>query len=147
MGLDIGTKTIGVAISDLLGLTAQGVGVIRRRDWGKDMEELRRMTAQYEVEKLLIGLPRRTTGAIGPEAKKIQAEGRKIGETLSLDVIYWDEWFSTASAEQVLLEADLSRQKRRQVIDRVAAAIILQSYLDSSAYREMDGQGKEDKDK
>lgn len=142
MGLDIGTKTIGVAVSDLLGLTAQGVGVIRRRDWGKDIEELRRMTAQYEVGRLLIGLPRRTTGEIGPEAQKVQAEGKKIGEALGLDVVYWNEWFSTASAEQALLEADLSRQKRRQVIDRVAAAIILQSYLDSVAYKKKDGQGQ-----
>ncbi len=136
MGLDIGTKTIGIAVSDLLGLTAQGVGVIRRRDWGKDIEELKKLVAEYQVDQLLIGLPRRTTGILGPEAEKIQAEGDKIGAALGLKVIYWNEWFSTASAEQVLLAADLSRQRRRQVIDRVAAAIILQSYMDSAAYKE-----------
>lgn len=135
MGLDVGTKTIGVAVSDLLGLTAQGVGVIRRQNWKKDLAELRKFAEEYEATKLLVGLPRRTTGVLGPEAERIQKEGRKIGSALGLEIVYWNEWFSTVSAEQALLEADMSRKKRRQVIDRVAATIILQSYLDSAAFK------------
>lgn len=136
MGLDIGTKTIGVAVSDPLGWTAQGIKVIRRHTWADDIQELKDTVLEYQVEELLIGLPRRTTGDLGPEAEKIQLEGDKIGEALGLPVTYWNEWFSTVSAEQVLLAADVSRKRRRQVIDRLAAAIILQNFLDSQAYRE-----------
>ena len=131
MGLDIGTKTIGVAVSDPLGLTAQGVKVIRRHTWNEDIQELSRIVEDYQVEELLIGLPRRTSGVLGPEAERIQREGDKLGKALGLSVTYWNEWFSTVSAERVLLEADVSRERRRQVIDGVAAAIILQNYLDS----------------
>lgn len=136
MGLDLGTKTIGVAVSDLLGLTAQGIKVIQRHTWADDIRELQQVVSEYEVKQLLIGLPRRTTGDLGPEAERIQQEGDKIGGALDLPVIYWDEWFSTVSAERVLLAADVSRKRRRQVIDRIAAAIILQSFLDSQAHRE-----------
>ncbi len=135
MGLDMGTKTIGVAVSDPLGLTAQGIAVIRRHNWDKDMKELQKVIDEYGVEKILIGLPRRTTGELGPEAEKVHKEGRKLEAALGLPVMYWNEWFSTSSAEQVLLAADMSRQRRRQVIDQVAAAIILQSYLDSTVYQ------------
>ncbi|NMB44958.1 MAG: Holliday junction resolvase RuvX [Firmicutes bacterium] len=136
MGLDIGTKTIGVAVSDLLGLTAQGITVIRRRTWDEDIRALEEVVKDYQVEELLIGLPRRTTGAFGPEAERIRAEGDKIGKALGLPVTYWDEWFSTVSAEQVLLAADVSRKRRREVVDRIAAAIILQNYLDSREHQE-----------
>lgn len=143
MGLDVGTKTIGVAVSDPMGLIAQGIKVIRRHTWAEDITELKQVVEDYRVEEILIGLPRRTTGALGPEAEKIQAEGDKIGEALGLPVIYWDEWFSTVSAEQILLEADVSRKRRRQVIDGIAAAIILQNYLDSREYRERSPSGHE----
>ncbi|NLY29363.1 MAG: Holliday junction resolvase RuvX [Firmicutes bacterium] len=131
MGLDIGTKTIGVAVSDPLGLTAQGVTVIRRSVWDKDIQALQELADKYCVEKVVIGLPRRSTGELGPEAVRMQAEGNKIEKTLGLPVIYWDEWFTTVSAEQILLEADVSRKRRRQIIDQIAAVIILQNYLDS----------------
>jgi putative Holliday junction resolvase len=138
MGLDLGTKTIGVAVSDLLGLTAQGIKVIRRHTWDEDIQELEQLVQDYEVEEMVIGLPRRTTGDLGPEAERIRGEGDKLGKVLGLPVTYWNEWFSTVSAEQVLLEADVSRRRRREVIDQVAAAIILQNHLDSLRNRRDD---------
>ena len=133
MGLDIGTKTIGVAVSDPLGLTAQGVSVIRRSVWERDIQALGELAEKYHVDKVVIGLPRRSTGELGPEAARMQAEGDKIEKTLGLPGVYWNEWFTTVSAEQVLLEADVSRKRRRQIIDQIAAVIILQNYLDSLA--------------
>ncbi|HHV93236.1 MAG TPA: Holliday junction resolvase RuvX [Firmicutes bacterium] len=131
MGLDIGTKTIGVAVSDPLGLTAQGVTVIRRSVWERDVQALQELVDKYSVSKVVIGLPRRSTGDLGPEAVRMQAEGDKIEKALGLPVVYWDEWFTTVSAEQMLLEADVSRKRRRQIIDQIAAVILLQNYLDS----------------
>ncbi|NLA57614.1 MAG: Holliday junction resolvase RuvX [Firmicutes bacterium] len=133
MGLDIGTKTIGVAVSDPLGLTAQGVTVIRRSVWDRDVQALQELAKKYGVEQVVIGLPRRSTGELGPEAVRMQAEGDKIEKILGLPVVYWDEWFTTVSAEQILLEADVSRKRRRQIVDQIAAVIILQNYLDSLA--------------
>ena len=133
MGLDMGTKTIGVAVSDPLGLTAQGIAVIRRHNWDKDMKELQKVIDEYGGEDSSdcpVALRE-----LGPEAEKVHKEGRKLEAALGLPVMYWNEWFSTSSAEQVLLAADMSRQRRRQVIDQVAAAIILQSYLDSTVYQ------------
>lgn len=144
MALDVGSKTIGVAVSDPLGVTAQGVEVIRRRRWEQDRKRLQELVEKYEVERLLIGLPRRTTGEWGPEADKIRAFGERLEEALQLPVTYWNEWFSTRSAEQVLLEADLSRRRRREVIDQVAAAVILQHYLDSRAGKETGCSAKPD---
>lgn len=130
LGLDVGERTIGVAVSDGLGLTAQGVTVIRRRDLQADLEELGRLVQEYSVGKIVVGVPRRTDGSYGPEAEKVRAFARKLEGEFNLPVEYWDERFSTAAAERILLEGDVSRAKRKQVIDKVAAAVILQAYLD-----------------
>ncbi|MGI6149395.1 MAG: Holliday junction resolvase RuvX [Firmicutes bacterium] len=130
LGLDVGERTIGVAVSDALGWTAQGVTVIRRQNLQADLNALRALVNEYEVGKFVVGLPRRTDGSYGPEAEKVRAFARKLEGELGLPVEYWDERFSTAAAEKALLEGDVSRAKRKQVIDKVAAVVILQAYLD-----------------
>lgn len=136
MGLDVGEKTIGIAVSDPMGLTAQGVTVIRRTSKKQDWNELRRLIHEYEVEALVIGVPRRTDGSYGPEAEAVRRFGNQTAAHLRIKVEYWDERFSTVTAERVLLEGDVSRKKRRPVIDKVAATIILQSYLDYRSRRQ-----------
>lgn len=131
LGLDVGEKTIGVAVSDLMGWTAQGVTVVRRRSLEEDFAALRELVAEYQVESFVVGLPRRTDGSYGPEAEKIYQFAEQLEREFALPVEYWDERFSTAAAERILLEGDVSRAKRRKVIDKVAAAVILQAYLDS----------------
>lgn len=130
LGLDVGTKTIGVAVSDPMGWTAQGVTVIRRSSPEKDLEALKTLLAEYDVNKLVVGLPRRTDGSYGPETDKIYQFGSELEREFCLPVEYWDERFSTVAAQRILLEGDVSRAKRRQVVDKVAATVILQAYLD-----------------
>ncbi|MDI9485422.1 MAG: Holliday junction resolvase RuvX [Bacillota bacterium] len=130
LGLDVGEKTIGVAVSDAMGWTAQGVTVIRRTSKEKDYAALKDLVEEYAVEKFVVGLPIRTDGSFGPEADKIREFGRELEREFRLPVEYWDERYSTAAAERILLEGDVSRAKRRLVIDKVAAALILQAYLD-----------------
>lgn len=130
LGLDVGDRTIGVAVSDALGWTAQGVTVIRRKSLKEDFQELAQLVKEYEVEKFVVGMPRRTDGSYGPEADKVRTFVKKLEGEFHLPVEYWDERFSTVAAERVLLEGDVRRDKRRQVIDKVAAAVILQAYLD-----------------
>lgn len=130
LGLDVGEKTIGVAVSDPMGWTAQGVTVIRRTAIKEDLLVLGKLVIEYEVKKFVVGLPRRTDGSYGPETDKIYEFGSNLEREFSLPVEYWDERFSTIAAERVLLEGDVSRAKRRQVIDKVAATVILQGYLD-----------------
>lgn len=130
LGLDVGEKTIGVAVSDALGWTAQGVEVIRRVGNKKDLGRLDEIIKEYQVKKIVVGMPRRTDGTYGPEADRVRHFATLLEDTLKLPVEYWDERFSTVAAERVLLEGDVSRGKRRKVIDKVAASVILQAYLD-----------------
>ena len=131
LGLDLGEKTIGVAVSDPLGWTAQAVDVIRRTTLEDDLAALRAFVDQYSAEKFVLGLPRRTDGSYGPEVEKIYAFAAELKREFDLPVEYGEERFSTAAAQRILLEGDVSRAKRRKVIDKVAAAVILQAYLDS----------------
>ena len=124
-------KTIGVAVSDPMGWTAQGVTVIRRTTLERDLTSLHDLVREYQVETFVVGLPRRTDGSYGPETDKIYQFGSELKRKFTLPVEYWDERFSTVTAERILLEGDVSRAKRRQVIDKVAATVILQAYLDS----------------
>lgn len=130
LGLDVGEKTIGVAASDVMGWTAQGITVIRRSTLEQDFAELRAIVKEYDVDKFVVGMPRRTDGSYGSEAEKVRSFGEELEREFELPVEYWDERFSTAAAERILLEGDVSRAKRRRVIDKVAAAVILQAYLD-----------------
>lgn len=130
MGLDVGKKRIGVAVSDPLGWTAQGVGVIDRTrpDW---MRRLAELIAENGVKAIVVGFPRNMDGSIGPRGKACQELARRLEERFSLPVILWDERLSTVAAERTLLSADMSRKNRRKVIDQIAASWILQGYLDA----------------
>ena len=130
-GLDVGTKTVGVAVSDGLGLTAQPVTTLRRSNLRADLTELRRLAEHHSVEHVVVGLPLNMDGTEGPSAAEARRFGDAVVRQLGLPVDYWDERLTTTAANRVLLEADLSRAKRRAVVDRVAAALILQGWLDA----------------
>lgn len=130
IGLDVGRRRIGVAVSDELGWTAQPLTVIDHVDTESALEAIGRLVQQYAVRALVVGLPRRTDGTAGPEAEYVSAFGEAIGQKLDVDVHYQDERFTTVEAERTLIASGMRRARRRQVIDQVAAGIILQSYLD-----------------
>ncbi len=130
LGLDVGDKTIGVAVSDPLGLTAQGVKTIRRKGIKKDLEELQGIISQYNVQALVIGLPKNMNNTLGPQGEKVLRFVERVKDNLSVDIIMQDERLTTVSAERALINADMSRKKRKDVIDKVAATYILQAYLD-----------------
>lgn len=135
-GLDVGDKTIGVALSDELGWMASGLEVIRRRALEADMARLGEIARQYEVELWVVGMPRNMNGTYGPRADLTRQFIEALRDRLGLPVETWDERLTTVAAERVLLEADVSRAKRRKVIDKMAAAVILQGYLDSRQRRQ-----------
>jgi len=131
MGLDVGEKTIGVAVSDPLGWTAQGVTTLKRGEsLEDDLKALEGLVKEYGVDKLVVGLPRNMNGSLGAQAEKIQAFSRAAEEFLGLTVVLWDERLTTVEAERLLVRADLSRCRRKRIVDRLAAVLILQSYLD-----------------
>ncbi|TQQ84605.1 Holliday junction resolvase RuvX [Peptacetobacter hominis] len=130
MGLDIGDKTIGVAVSDLMGMTAQGVKTIKRTSKKNDIEEIKNIITEKQVDKIVSGLPKNMNGTIGPQGERVQKFCELIKEETGLEIEFWDERLTTVAAERSLLEADVSRQKRKKVIDMLAAVIILQGYLD-----------------
>jgi putative Holliday junction resolvase len=131
MSLDLGSKTIGVALSDELTITAQVLTSIHRTTLAKDLEAILRLVADHQAEELVIGLPINMDGSRGGAVDKVETFVEHLSARLTIRIIPWDERLSTVAAERILLEGDLSRAKRRKVIDRLAAAIILQGYLDS----------------
>lgn len=134
MGLDYGTKTVGVAVSDPLGITAQAVETIERKAENKLRQTLARievLAKEYEVEKFVIGLPKHMNNDIGERAEKSMEFGEMLHRRTGIEVVMWDERLTTASAERTLIEAGVRRENRKQVIDQIAAVFILQSYLDS----------------
>lgn len=133
MGLDLGDKTIGVAVSDLMGWTAQGVTTIRRSKL--ELDQLRKLIADYQVEEIVLGLPRNMDGSFGPRAEGALQYAQMLEQELGLPVKTWDERLTTVAAQKTLLEADVSRAKRKKVIDKMAAVWILQGYLDHKQRR------------
>ncbi len=133
MGLDVGDRTIGVAVSDSLGWTAQGIEVIRRDNWEKDLQRLKELVAEYEIIEIIVGYPKNMNNTIGPRAEASAAFAKRISAELGLPVVLWDERLTTMEAERTLLAADLSRAKRRKVIDKLAASLILQNYLQAKS--------------
>ena len=132
LGLDIGDRTIGVAVSDLLGLTAQGVETIRRKNLASDIARLGELMQQYETRELVSGYPKNMNGSEGERCEVVRSfidEVKKVYP--DIHVMFWDDRLSTVAATRSLLEADLSRRKRKKVIDKMAAVFILQGYLDS----------------
>lgn len=130
LGLDIGQKTVGVAISDPLGFTAQGITTIRRTKKAQDVEEVKKICKDYEVETIVVGLPKNMDGSIGFAGEKIMEFSEMLKEEIGLEIVYWDERLTTVAAHRAMLEADLSRGKRKKIVDKVAATYILQGYLD-----------------
>lgn len=131
MSLDIGDATIGVAVSDLLGLTAQGVETIRRRDLSDDLNRLGVLIQEYEADALVAGLPKHMNGQEGERCALVRAFMADAAERFPMmEIHYWDERLSTVAASRTLLEGDVSRKKRRKVIDKMAAIYILQGFLD-----------------
>ena len=133
LGLDMGAKRIGLAVSDPLGITAQGLEVWVRRDRRADLDHLIKVGRDFAVQQIVVGLPRHMDGRPGVAAPEIMEFAGALGEALGVEIIFWDERLTTAAAERVLIQADMSRRRRRQVVDQLAAGLILQSYMD---YRE-----------
>jgi putative Holliday junction resolvase len=131
MGLDVGDRTIGVAVSDEMGWTAQGVETIRRQSNEKDFARLKTLIEEYQVSEIVVGLPKNMNGTIGPRGESCQAFAEMVAKRTSLPVKLWDERLTTMAAERMLIAADVSRQKRKKVIDKMAATLILQGYLDA----------------
>jgi putative Holliday junction resolvase len=131
MGLDLGDRTIGVAVSDPFGWTAQGIDTIRRTDLEEDLRKISELISRYEIEKIVIGFPKNMNGTIGPRGEKALEFASLLKEKTLLDVVLWDERLTTVAAQKMLIEADVSRRKRKRVIDKLAATYILQGYLDS----------------
>ena len=130
MGLDIGDNTIGVAVSDLMGMTAQGITTIKRESKKKDIEAIKDIIKEQNVNLIVSGLPKNMNGTVGPQAEKVMKFCELIKEETKLEVEFWDERLTTVSAEKMLISGDVSRKNRKKVIDKQAAVLILQNYLD-----------------
>ncbi|WP_430785095.1 Holliday junction resolvase RuvX [Virgibacillus flavescens] len=132
LGLDVGSKTIGVAVSDDLGWTAQGITTIKWNENDRKSADaaLKTIIDQYEVEKVVIGLPKHMNGSIGERGEASIVYAKHVEKIHKIPTDLWDERLTTVAAERVLLEADMSRKKRKKIIDKMAAVMILQGYLD-----------------
>lgn len=130
IGLDVGDGTIGIAISDPFLLTAQSLMTIKRKSKIEDIEIINDIIKEKEVSKIIVGLPKNMNNTIGPQAKKVKTFVKELKKHTDLDIEYVDERLTTISATRVLIEQNVSRKKRKDVIDSVAATYILQTYLD-----------------
>lgn len=141
MGLDYGSKTVGVAISDELGITAQGVETITRSEEGKLRRTLARiaeLSQEYRINRIVLGYPKNMDNSAGARVKKTEEFADMVRRRTGLPVVFWDERLTTVSAERVLMESGVRREKRKAVIDKIAAVLILQNYLDSGRGKEQD---------
>lgn len=136
MSLDVGARTIGIAVSDLMGMIANGVETIRRTSEEKDYERIAQLIKEHEVDTLVVGYPKNMNGTIGERAQACEAMAHKLEDMFpEVKVVLWDERLSTVAAEKVLVDADMRRNKRKKIIDMMAAVVILQNYLDSKAFK------------
>ena len=131
LGFDVGDKTIGVAVSDLLQFTAQGITTIKRTSKKDDYNAVEALIKEYDAKKIVVGLPKNMNGTIGPQGEKTIKFAEKIKNKFNVEIIYIDERMTTMSAERILIEGDVRRENRKKYIDKVAATYILQQYLDS----------------
>ena len=136
LGFDYGSKRIGVAVCDELGITAQGIATIARKNRTQVLNEIAVFIKKYSVEKIVIGYPLRLDGTEGIQCEKISNFVRVLESTFSIPVIKWDETLTTKEAEGILIQANMRREKRKTVIDKLAATLILQGYLDSQDHYE-----------
>ena len=130
LGRDIGNKTIGVSVSDPLGITAQGVTTIKRASKVEDVEALKALIDKYDVEKLIVGLPKNMNNTLGFQAKRTMNYADYLKEALNMEIVYVDERLTTSGAEAVLIEGGVRRENRKKHVDKLAATLILQMYLD-----------------
>ena len=131
MGLDVGDKTLGVAFSDELGWTAQPYKTLSRKNIREDLENIRCLLEEHRVRAVIVGLPKNMDGTVGRQARAVMAFAGRMEKELGIPVILWDERLTTVAASRVLIQADMSRSKRKKQVDKIAAALILQGYLDS----------------
>lgn len=132
MSLDVGTKRIGIAVSDEMGITANGLETLKRSETKKDIIKLQNLCSELKIEKIVIGIPYNTDGTISKNGESIKNFSKKLEKELSLPIDFINETFTTADAEKYLLEANMSRKKRKNVIDKLSAVIILQEYLEQN---------------
>jgi putative holliday junction resolvase len=131
LGLDVGSKRIGLAISDLLGITAQGIETIHRQNKRLDFGQLEKVIREYEVTEIVVGYPLRMSGVEGIQAEKMQRFAEELRQRFPLPVHLWDERLSSAQANRLLRETEMSIKRRGQVVDQMAAVLILQSWMDA----------------
>ena len=131
MALDVGDKTIGIAVSDALRLTAQSRPTLRRKNLNSDLEALRRLAIENEVHEIIVGQPLHMNGRQSPQSEKVGRFVHELKKIVNLPVIFWDERLTSFEAEQHLEQMGLNWRQRREQVDKVAAMIILQNYLDS----------------
>lgn len=139
LALDVGDRRIGVAVSDELGITAQGVTTIHRRSWAADLAEIKRLVEQWGADAVVVGWPLTLEGTVGPRTETVRTFITRLESAVATPILTWDERFTTVTAERVLIEADLSRAKRRRVVDKTAAVVMLQNFLDARASRQAAG--------
>lgn len=130
MGLDVGDKRIGVAVSDLLGMSAHAVETVERQSFEKDINRIIELIDEKQVELLVVGLPKNMNNTLGPQGEKVQKFMEKLLAKREIEVAYWDERLTTVAAHRTLIEGNMSRKKRKGVVDQIAAVFILQGYLD-----------------
>ncbi len=146
MGLDFGSKTVGVAISDALLLTAQGIEIIRRKEENKLRQTLARieeLIVEYEVQEIVLGLPKHMNATEGVRVELTQEFKEKLERRTGLPVIFWDERLTTVAADKIMMEAGIRREHRKEHVDRIAASLILQGYLDRRNMRKEDSVGED----
>ena len=131
LALDVGSKRIGVAVSDPLGITAQGLDTIQRQNKRRDLEMLGRLLKEYEVREIVVGLPLRLSGAEGTQSEKMRRFASDLESYFGIPVHLWDERWTSTEANRLLREAELSIEKRGKAVDRMAAVLILQSWMDA----------------
>ena len=135
LGLDVGSRTVGIGLSDEMGSTAQGMETLRFPENQLDqvIPQLAEYIRRYEIQTIVVGLPKNMDGTIGARGQFCLEFGQKLQAELSVDIVFWDERLTTVAAHKYLIEADMSRKKRKKVVDKIASVLILQSYLDSKS--------------
>jgi len=141
-GLDVGDKRIGVAVSDPLGITAQPIGVVQRRSVVRDVAAVAALLVGYPIDRFVAGLPLELDAHEGHQAERVRRFCDALAERTGLEVVYRDERLTTAQSERLLVESGVRRDKRRGIVDKMAAALILQSYLDQAASGGEPGDGR-----
>lgn len=139
LGLDYGEKKLGLAVSDEMGITAQGLPTLMRKGREKDLAALEKVIRQFGVEEIVIGYPLRLNGTEGIQCEKVNRFAGILEKRFSVPILKWDETLTTSQAEEILTEARVSRKKRKAVVDKLAAMIILQGYLDHSKKKRVEG--------